>query len=242
MAQAGEGSGPARGSLDDRLLRIEAGFSTGERDLRRLGLWKLVADVKRDPVASDRLAERIARIDRAAFERAVPLRFPVWFGNAVLVLGTLAGAVGIVVAGRADEDLIAALGVLFAAGAWSVSVHDLAHWAVGRAVGISFSAYFFPPRQFPPRPGIKIDYATYLRADPAGRVAMHAAGAVATKIAPFVALALWPVTRAPVWAAWATLAIGMFEVATDVLFSTKTGDWSKVRREREIARLATAER
>ena len=238
MAQAGEGSG---GTLGERLERIEAAFEAGEHDLRALGFWRLVADVKRDPVAAERLGARIARIDRVAFERAVSLRFPVWFGNVVLVFGVLVGAAGVVAAMRSENDLVAGFGLIVAAVAWSTAVHGLAHWGVGRAVGIGFTSYFFAPGELPPRPGIKTDYATYLRAAPAERAAMHAAGAVATKIAPFVTLALWPLTQAPGWAAWLVLGIGVFEIATDVLVSTKTGDWSKARRERAIAR-ATAGR
>jgi hypothetical protein len=237
MAQGASGGPGARtGSLDERLDAIEASYEAGERDLRALGFWRLVADVKGDPAAAERLGPRVARIDREAFERAVRLRFPVWFGNLALVLGLVVGAGGVVVAMRSEDELVAALGLLVAAGAWSVAVHGLAHWAVGRAVGIGFTSYFFAPGQFPPRPGIKTDYATYLRAAPRDRAAMHAAGAIATKIAPFVVLALWPLTQAPVWAAWLVLGIGLFEIATDVLFSTKSGDWSKVRRERAIAR------
>ena len=237
MVQGGpEGGGGSAGSPDDRLARIEAAVDRGEGALRALGFWRLVANVKRDPAAAERLGPRIARIDREGFERGVRLRFPIWFGNVVLVGGIVVGAGGIVVAMRADEDLVAALGLIVAAGAWSVAVHGLAHWAVGRAVGIAFTSYFFRPRQFPPRPGIKVDYASYLRTGASRRAAMHAAGAVATKIAPFVALAMWPLTEAPAWAAWVVLGIGALQIATDIAFSTKTGDWSKVARERTIAR------
>jgi hypothetical protein len=230
MAEGGEGS------LERRLAAIEAEVDAGHADLAALGFWRIVGEARRDPSVAERIADRAGRIDRAAFERAVRLRFPVWLGNLVLALGTVAGAAGIVVAMRAGGGPVAGLGLLFAAGAWSVSVHGLAHWAVGRVVGISFTAYFFRPGQFPPRPGIKTDHATYLRTPPGDRAAMHAAGALATKIAPFAALALWPLTEAPAWAAWGVLALGAIQIATDVLFSTRTGDWSRVRRERRAAR------
>jgi hypothetical protein len=65
---------------------------------------------------------------------------------------------------------------------------------------------------------------------------MHASGALATKVAPFVALGFWWASEAPGWAAWALLALGVFQVVTDVLFSTKSSDWKRVKRERAVAR------
>src|SRR6185312_10683542 len=125
---------------------------------------------------------------------------------------------------------------LLAAGViWSVSTHCLAHWAVGRAVGIRFTDYFLGG-PFPPRPGLKTDYASYLRTPPASRAVMHASGAIATKLAPFVALAFWPGTAAPWWAAAALVLLGVVQVATDVRFSVRSSDWKRVRRERAIAR------
>jgi hypothetical protein len=235
MAEDRPGVGPDDETYQQAFDRIEAAVDAGRSDLDRLGFWQLLRRIKPDATLSDHWAEQAGRIDAKAFERSVRLRFPVWFGNAVLVLATGAGASAVVVALRTSDDVVAAIALVLAAGIWSVSIHDLAHWAVGRAAGIRFTWYFFRLRQFPPRPGIKTDYATYLRTDPSRRAVMHAAGAVATKLAPFVALAFYPVSNAPAWAAWLVLAIGAFEIATDILFSRKTGDWSKVRRERAVA-------
>jgi hypothetical protein len=47
---------------------------------------------------------------------------------------------------------------------------------------------------------------------------------------------LWPITNAPGWAAWALVGMGLFEIATDVVFSRRSGDWKKVARERGVAR------
>ncbi len=38
---------------------------------------------------------------------------------------------------------------------------------------------------------------------------MHASGAIATKLAPFLALAFWPGSGAPWWSAAALIAIGV---------------------------------
>jgi hypothetical protein len=69
---------------------------------------------------------------------------------------------------------------------------------------------------------------------------MHASGAIATKLAPFIALALYPLTNAPAWAALALLALGCFQIATDVALSTKSSDWKRFRREMAAARASRA--
>jgi hypothetical protein len=225
--------------LQETFDRIERAVDDGDTDLATLGFWRALREVKLDPTLSHHWADRAGRIDRKAFEARVRPRFPVWFGNAILLLGTLVGAAAVVVAREAVDAFVAGVALVVAAVAWSVSVHDLAHWAVGRLVGLRFLCYFVSDA-FPPRPGLKTDYATYLRASPGQRAWMHASGALATKAAPFVALAFWPSSGAAVWSAWAVLAIGVVQIVTDVLFSRTSSDWKKVIRERRIARGQTA--
>jgi hypothetical protein len=225
--------------LQGTFARIEAAVDAGDADLARLGFWRALREVKVDPVLSEHWADVAGRIDRKAFEARVRPRFPVWLGNLVLVLGTLVGGFAVVVAINAADPVVAGIALLAAAAIWSISVHCPAHWVVGRLVGIRFIAYTFGG-PFPPRPGLKTDYATYLRAAPGARAWMHASGALATKVAPFVALGFWWASDAPAWAAWACGALGVLQIVTDVLFSRKTSDWKKVARERRIARARAA--
>ena len=235
-------SGPDGGEdYQAAFARIERAVDAGDTDLGALGFWRLLAKVKAEPSLAEHWAEIAGRIDRAAFEARVRPRFPVWFGNAVLLLGTLAGSFAVGLALGTDSEGLAGLALLFAAGAWLVCLHDLAHWLTGRIAGIRFTSYFLGG-PFPPRPGLKTDYATYLRAAPVARAWMHASGAIATKAAPFAALAFWPATEAPAWAAWALVGVGAFTVATDIAFSTKRSDWKKVRRELRVARLQASGR
>lgn len=222
--------------LEEAFARIRAAVEAGDTDLSSLGFWRLLKRVKADPSLTERWAGAAGAIDRAAFEARVRLRFPVWFGNLVLVAGTAFGIGAVVVALRASDRTVVGIALVVAGATWTVSLHCLAHWVVGRLVGIRFTSYFFggPP---PPRPGLKSDYATYLRAEPGARAWMHASGALATKAAPFIALAFFPASNAPAWAAWALVAIGVLSVVTDVVFSRTSGDWKKVIRERDIARV-----
>jgi hypothetical protein len=219
--------------------RIEAAVDGGGTDLRSLGFWRLLAKVKTDRALSAHWADQAGRIDRKAFEARVAIRVPVWFGNALLVGGALVGVAAVVIALRTDDATLAGLALVFAALDWSTTLHSPAHWIVGRVVGIRFTCYFFG-RLVPPIPGLKTDYATYLRTPPEARAWMHASGAVASKLAPVAAWAFWPASNAPAWAAWVIVGYAAFLVLVDVFLSTRFSDWKRVRRELQVARRQAA--
>jgi hypothetical protein len=221
--------------LQDAFADVERHVQDGDADLGRLGFWRLVAQVKTDPALERHWAEVVGRIDRAAFEARVRWRVPVWGGNLVLVLVTAVGSFAVGLALGTDDEMVAGVALLVGGGVWAVAWHDLAHWLVGRVVGIRFLWYFIGG-PFPPRPGLKIDYATYLRTDASARAWMHASGALATKLAPFAALAFWPASVGPAWAAWGLVALGFGMIAMDLLFSVRSSDWKRFRRERRVAR------
>ena len=227
-------AGHTEQELREAFARIEVAVEGGNTDLAALGFWRRVAQVKRDPTLVVRWAEQIGRIDRAAFEAAVSPRFPVWFGNLVM-LAEVAFGTGAIALAAVSSGTVTGLGLIAGGVAWAISFHCLAHWVVGRMVGIRFTAYFLGG-PFPRRPGLKIDYESYLRASAMGRAVMHGSGAVATKLAPFLALSAAPAYEAPGWSVIVLLVIGFGQIVTDVLFSVKTGDWKKVRRELAVAR------
>jgi hypothetical protein len=215
------------------LDRIQAAVAAGNTDLGSLGFWGVVARIKRDPAAVVRFADQVGHVDTAAFRARVRTRVRPWMGIAAMLIAAAAGVAAVVLASR-WTGVRSGVARVVAGGAWSLGFHLPAHAFFGWLAGIRFTdAYLGSPP--PPRPGIKTDYATYLRAEPSMRVWFHASGAVATKLAPFLALALWPVTNAPAWAAWALLGMGLLEITTDVLFSRRSGDWKKVARERRVA-------
>jgi hypothetical protein len=236
----------------EAFARIEREVDEGRTDLGSLGFWRLVGRVKRDPALSRHWADEIGRIDRKVFERRVRPLFPVWVGNAILLAGSAVcvALVPVSVAlGRDDpESVWAGLAAVVAAGGLATTLHDPAHWAVGRIGGIGFTHYYLDgPTRI--QPGLKIDYEPYLRASPGARAWMHAAGAIASKVAPFaVFAAVYLPHRAagydvlPAWSLWAILGFGVIQVITDVLHSTTHSDWKKVRRERRVARAQRAER
>ena len=224
-------------AMERVLDRAEDAVSAGG-SLEGTGFWKAVGAARKDRVLADRYADRIASIDRKAFENGVRLRVSAGVGTAVLTAASGAGVAALVLAGGVDSRLVRTGLFLGALGALEVGTHSLAHWAVGRAMGMRFIYYFLggPP---PPRPGAKLDYATYLRVPPTQRALMHASGALVTKIVPF---ALIPVARSldlPGWVVYLLLVLGAGQIVTDVLVSTKSSDWKKVKRELKAARVWT---
>jgi hypothetical protein len=221
------------------LDRIESALDGGDTDLGTLGFWRLVGLIKRDDEAIDRHAEQVGRIDAKAFRAGRLLRLPVWFGVGLMIAAVAAGvgAVNVALDAGANSEPgqgTSGIALIVAGFLWAAGLHSLTHYLVGRVVGIRFTDLFvaIPP---PPLPGLKTDYATYLRASPGARAWMHASGAIATKIAPFLALAFAPAANAPWWSVAILVGLGIFQIVTDLVFSTKASDWKKVRRELAIA-------
>jgi hypothetical protein len=238
------------GEYQEALAQVESKVDAGDADLGGLGFWRLVSRAKRDPDLPDDVRDAIGRIDRKAFESRVWLRVPVWVGNLLLLMATLVVLVAVAVALRIADGTLGAQprpglgGVILLAAAVGLSgaVHVPAHWFVGRLKGIRFLAYF-PGGPLRIQPGIKADYASYLAVPAVDRASMHAAGALASKTAPFVVLiwALFVHFRGgwdvlPSWSLWSVFAFGLFQIVTDVVWSTRRSDWRKVRRELRIAR------
>ncbi len=217
------------------LVACEHGLARpGALDLRALGFWRAVAAVKRRHELVDRYAIRIATIDRQAFRRHVRLAFPVSLGVIALDLGLFGGLLLLGLALGVDHPWRELL-VLVAAGALDTTTHGLAHLAVGTLVGIDFTDWFVDlPKK--PQPGFKIDYASYLRASPRQRAWMHAAGAIATKLTPFLVVPYAVAIGTDAWAVLLLLALGAVQILTDVLFSVNASDWKKFRREMRLAR------
>jgi hypothetical protein len=206
----------------------------GIPDLRMLGFWRAVAAVKRRRDLVDRHGSRIAAIDRAVFRRRVRLAFPVSLGVVALDIGLFGGLLLLGAAIGIDHPWREIL-VLLATGALDVTTHGLAHLAVGTFLGIDFTDWFVDlPRR--PQPGFKIDYASYLRASPRQRAWMHAAGAIATKLTPFLVIPYAVAIGTEAWAVLLLLALGVLQIVTDLLFSVRASDWKKFRREMRLAR------
>lgn len=205
------------------------------RGLEGTGFWKAVSAARQDPALAEEFGERIAVLDTRAFESAVKLRVPAPLGTAILAGGTLAGFAAVFGASSLDNQSMRTAVFLGGFGALEVSTHSLAHWLVGSVMGMKFTHYFIggPP---PPRPGTKIDYRSYLKVPPVQRAVMHASGAVVTKVIPFALVPVAADLDLPRWVIPVLLVVGVGQIATDALLSTKTSDWKKVKRELRAGR------
>ena len=72
----------------------------------------------------------------------MPLRLPVWFGNAVLVFGTLVGAGAVAFALTTESGGARRVRADLRGPPLVRDVPPPAHWLVGRAMGIRFLAYY----------------------------------------------------------------------------------------------------
>lgn len=210
-------------------LRIaEAAVKQGE-PLGPTGFWRAVAAVKADPAMIEAHADRIGVIDSTAFRDWALMTVPLWIGNMVMAGGALLG-LALIAWAYTLEGNTAGVVFLLGFGAILVTTHSLGHLLVGTLLGIRFTRWFVGAIRRP-TPGVKLDYASYLRAAPTSRAWMHASGAIVTKLVPFALIGAALAAAVPTWVVWVLVVVGIAQVITDVLWSTKASDWKKYRRE-----------
>ena len=86
-------------SLDDALAAAERALDEG-RGLKGTGFWRAVDLARRDRALAERYADRIAQIDRRAFERGVRMRVPVTLGLVALAGASAFGVAAVVFGAR----------------------------------------------------------------------------------------------------------------------------------------------
>jgi len=222
-------------AIDPALAACEHQLEAGRApDLHALGFWHAVAAVKRRRELVDRYATRIAAIDRETFRRRVRLTFPIGVGIVLVVGGLVVDLVFLAIASGAPHHWRELL-VLVGTGGLDIATHGPAHLVVGALVGIRFTDWFIDVAKLRP-PGFKTDYASYLRASPRARAWMHAAGAIVTKLTPFLVVPYALAIDTDSWAVGLLLTLGFGQVVSDIVYSTKKSDWKKFRREMRLAR------
>lgn len=219
--------------IERSLVAAETAITSGG-GVSGTGFWSAVAALKRSPGLLDRYADRVAEIDRSAFENWALLVVPVVSGTILMVGATLVGVAAVGAAYFIDGDVLRALVFYVGVGVLMASTHGLAHLIVGWAGGMKFSHWFIGTIGRP-QPGVKVDYSTYLRAPATKRAWMHASGAIVTKLLPFALIGAAVAADLPIWAVLGLPAIGIVTIVTDVFWSTKASDWKKYSREMGFA-------
>jgi len=220
------------GGIEEALQTAERAVERGE-GLEGTGFWSAVAKVKREPELADRYADLIAVIDRSAFSQWAFITIGIVPGTLLMVLATGAGLV--LIGWSYSLHGLGAIAVFYlGVGALLTTTHGLAHLMVGRLAGMRFTHWFIGELKRP-QPGVKVDYATYLRAPAPARAWMHASGAIATKIIPFALIGAAIAADLPAWAVWGLPVIGFASIVTDLLWSTQSSDWKRFKREMRLA-------
>jgi hypothetical protein len=215
--------------LEELLAPAEAAVADGSPPLAATGFWKAVAAAKRDASLRERYAARLAAIDRSAFEHWALLRIGIRPGTWIMLAAT-AVAIGIVGVAYAAPEPWDGILLLASTVGLVTTTHGLAHLAVGSIAGIKFTHWFIGSATRP-QPGVKIDYESYLAAPARRRAQMHAAGAVVSKLMPFLLLGAALGMDAPLWAWVGLIIFGVVQVVTDLLWSVKASDWKRYQRE-----------
>jgi hypothetical protein len=213
--------------ITEALRRSESAIRSGEQP--GADFWRAVAKVKADPALIDAHADRIGVVDSTAFRRWALLTVPLWIGNMVMLGGALLG-LALVAWSYSLEGNAAWIAFILGFGAILVTTHSLGHLVVGTLLGIRFTRWFVGSIRRP-YPGVKVDYASYLRAPAASRAWMHAAGAIVTKLIPFALIGAALAAGLPAWTVWLLVVIGIVQLITDYTYSTKHSDWKKFNRE-----------
>jgi hypothetical protein len=194
-----------------RTTEIEAKLATLEETLNEAEFWRLVSRVKRDRALAEKYAERIGRIDAEIFRRRAKLRVGIATGSvAVLLLAAIAALLFLLAPslGANFHGLI----ILLATFLLMTALHPLAHLAAGKALGMRF-LFYFPNGPAKIEPTLKVDYASYLRAQPKARAAMHLSGIVASILATLVGFLAAYSTQAPSFATITLAALLLLNTA-----------------------------
>ncbi len=220
-------------TIEERLDRAEAALAAGE-DLSGTGFWAAVRAVKQDPDLAGRYADRIAAIDTRAHRQWAMLVIPLGLGTTIAVV-VLGAGLCLVWWSYSLTGTGAVVAFLAGSGVLVGGSHAPAHLVVGRLLGIRFE-YWFVGSVARPQPGVKVDYSSYLRSTPRRRAWMHASGALVTKLVPFLLIGAAVAANLPGWVAWVLAGVGLLMVVIDVVWSTKSSDWKRFRREMRFAR------
>lgn len=219
-------------AIEESLAKAESAVDAGD-GLSGTGFWGAISEVKRRPELVDRYADRMAAVDAKALRNWAFLVIPLWLGTSVALLATL-GGLGLIWWAYSLDDLAAVAVFLIGTGVLLGATHGLGHLLVGRLMGMRF-LFWFVGKISQPQPGVKVDYATYLRTPARKRAWMHASGALTTKVIPFLLIGAAVAADLPTWGVLVLLVLGVGQVATDLLWSTKASDWKKFKREKGFA-------
>ena len=168
-------------------------------------------------------------------------RIPLVLGNGIDVLGIVVG-IYLLVAGF-DINTVPLRFLVYLL-SWMCLVffpHCLAHFAVGRLVGVRFTHYLLGKSSITelrlpvisalssaiPLLTLKIDHGALKSVGPGARAVMFASGAVVSMILPFLVVVV-SIGRLPVIWSVGLLLISVVNICFDLYYSPRAGDFSRI--------------
>lgn len=167
----------------------------------------------------------------------VRTKVPVILGNTFEILGTLFAFYLIFTAPTVPGTLLRFFIYLVSWGFLVFFPHGIAHYFVGRVVGVRFSYYFMGKSsatklKLPvlgtflswfPVPTLRIERASFRSVSHRGRTAMFASGAIASMVMPFFAAA-GSIGQLPTWLTAVLFLISVVNLVFDLYYSPRVGD------------------
>jgi len=145
-----------------------------------LKFWKLVDEVKKNKELAGEFAGIIGKIDSKLFDSKIKRRLSYSAGTVVELFGALIGIVILIYAVKTQQrvaESISALLYLFSAIALMTALHPISHSIAGKIYGIKLNFYFLNGPLLI-EPTLKVDYESYIKAEPKSRAMFHLAGAI----------------------------------------------------------------
>lgn len=161
--------------------KIEEEANKGNlKAVEELKFWKLVGEVKKNRELSAEFAGVIGKIDSKLFDSKIKLKLGYALGTAVELFGALIGIAILIYAVKTQQQVaesVSALLYLLAAVALMTALHPISHSIAGKLYGIKLNFYFLNGPLLI-EPTLKVDYESYIKAEPKSRAVFHLAGAI----------------------------------------------------------------
>jgi len=171
-------------------------------------------------------------------------RLSIMAGNTVQAAGLVAACLSLAAARSANSRLAAVLGMLIGWALLYFCCHAIAHWTIGRLLGIRFAFFTVGgtgnPEGWPgalkwvfehlPFLGVQTEKASMQRASPMARAMMWSAGVTSSAVVPMLS-ALWAWRSGiPYGKLFFLFAAGWSAATLASNWTSRTGDYSKARR------------
>ena len=175
---------------------------------------------------------------------------PLWIGNIVGISGSCFAVFLIYTAPTFTSVLIRFILYLISMGCLIFFPHCLAHFVVGSLMGVHFKHYSLSRSGIArlgipfisdlasrlPLLSIKIDRVSFSTLSGRARVAMFASGALCSMSLPFASV-VWSLDELPISFSFVLLMICLGNVLFEIYYSPKSGDFSRIKLEKNSLRL-----